>query len=237
MAMRNRWCLGLVLLLPFLAGAAAAATSPVPPLERGWLGAYLDGAPPPSAETKVEGVGVGGVVEDSPAEEAGLRASDRILAVDGNPVRSVDETIAAIRGLSPESWISLSVRRGSDPLDLKVRLGTAPSDGSRLRLARGWIGAEAIDLPASLREFFGAPPDSGVMVSAVVEGSPAESAGLDVGDVIYEIGGEPVRSAAELPMLVSGKGIGNKVEIEIARTGKAITLEGVIAKAPKEDED
>jgi len=232
--MRKSTVFGLVVLvLPFL----VAAASPAPPLERGWLGAYLEGAPPPSDDGKSEGVGVGGVVEDSPAEEAGLRASDRILAVDRKTVRTVDETIAAIRGMSPESWISLSVRRGSDPFDLKVRLGTAPSDTARLKLARGWIGAEAIDLPASLREFFGAPSDSGVMVSAVVEGSPAESAGLDVGDVVYSVGGEPVRSAAELPLLVSGEGIGNKVEIEIARTGKAITLESVITKAPKEDEE
>jgi S1-C subfamily serine protease len=220
-------------LLPVVCLAAPPATSP---LERGWLGAYLEGAPPASSEEKDSGVGVGGVVEDSPAEAAGLRASDRILAVDGKPVRTTDETIAAIRGLPPDSWISLQIRRGDDPLDLKVRLGNAPSDRARLRLARGWIGAEAIDLPSSLRELFGAPPDRGVMVSEVLEGSPAEAAGLDIGDVIYEIGGSPVRSAGELPHLVSGKGIGNKIEIEIARSGKGITLEAVVEKEPKEGE-
>jgi serine protease Do len=219
-------------LLPVVCFAAPSAPSP---LERGWLGAYLEGAAP-APDAKDSGVGVGGVVEDSPAEEAGLRASDRIVAVDGKAVRTAEETIAAIRGLSPESWISLSIQRGADPLDLKVRLGSAPSDASRLRLARGWIGVEAIDLPSSLREYFGAPPDRGVMVSVVKEGSPAESAGLDVGDVVYEVGGAPVRSAMELPHLVSGKGIGNKIEIEIARSGKGITLEAVVEKAPKEED-
>lgn len=225
--------------LPFVSWAASP---PEPPPVRGWLGAYLDGAPPVSASEgapakPVAGVGVGGIVEGSPAEEAGLRASDRILAIDGKGVRTAEETIAAVRGLSPESWVSLSIERRGDPLELKVRLGNAPSDASRLKLARGWIGAETIDLPPSLREYFGAPEDRGVMVSAVAEGSPAESAGLDIGDVIYEIGDSPVRSAGELPFLVSGSGIGNKIEIEIARSGKAITLESVVAKEPEPDQD
>jgi S1-C subfamily serine protease len=155
--------------------------------------------------------------------------------VDGHGVRTSDEAIAAVRGLAPDSWISLSILRGSDPLDLKVRLGSAPSDSMRLRLARGWIGAEAIDLPPALRQHFGAPEDRGVMVSEVEEGSPAESAGLEIGDVIYGLGGAGVRSASELPHLVSRSGIGNTIEIEIARSGKAITLESVVAKAPGKD--
>jgi serine protease Do len=216
--------------------ASSEMTPTAPAVERGWLGAYLDGSTPPSGEggsAPAEGIGVGGIVEDSPAEEAGLRASDRIVAVDGNGVATTVEAIAAVRRLSPGSWVSLSVLRRGDPLDLKVRLGSAPAETARLQLAKGWIGVEGIDLPPALREFFGAPDDRGVLVSAVEAGSPAESAGLYIGDVVYDVGGAPVRSAGELEDRVSSGGIGNTIEIAVARSGKRFTVESLVEKEPR----
>ncbi len=103
-----------------------------------------------------------------------------------------------------------------------------------MRLREGWIGLEAIDLPETLREHFGAPADAGVMISHVEPGSPAESAGFALGDVLYEIDGNPVRSAGALRARLQGGGVGNDCEFVAARDGLVIEFETRIEEKPVE---
>ncbi|MFG5718315.1 PDZ domain-containing protein [Streptomyces murinus] len=60
----------------------------------------------------------------SPAQAGGLRAGDRILAVDGNLVPDARVAVAAVRSRRPGSTIVLTVGRGSGRLRLSVRLAT-----------------------------------------------------------------------------------------------------------------
>jgi serine protease Do len=230
--------LTLALAVSLAASVSHAEAPPAASNTKGWLGAYLGGSGGGSDEVGGQapiGVQVGGIVEGSPAELAGLRASDWIVAIDGMNVASAAEAIAAVRRSGPGAWLSLSILRDGDPLDLQAKLEPAPPDTSRLTLARGWIGVSAIDLPPTLREHFGAPADRGVLISAVEPGSPAESAGLRLGDVVYELRGEPVRSAGDLTRQISGGGIGNEIEIVIARYGSEIHLDCIVSKAPSQE--
>ena len=71
------------------------------------------------------------------------------------------------------------------------------------------------------------------MLSLVEPGSPADVAGLRLGDVVFEVGGAPVRSAADLVERVATGGVGNTLEITLARNGlEEFTVEPVIATAP-----
>lgn len=207
---------------------AAASSTPA-----GWLGVAL--APAERSEdagpAARPGASVRGVVEGSPAERAGLRARDRILSLDGTPVASGRDLVAAVSRIEPGSWVSFEVERGGQTLQLTARLGERPAGGSKLR--QGWIGVSAIDLPGRLREHFGAPQDAGIMIADVEAASPAEVAGLEPGDVVYEIDGRALRSVADLRRRAGLGGVGNKLEIRLVRGGSDITVEAVIGDTPK----
>lgn len=180
------------------------------------------------------GVKVDGVFQGSPAEAAGLRGGDRILSVSGVPVNSPSELIAAVRALDPESWATLAVQRGRSVLDLRLRLSSRPQDTSGLRILRGWLGIKAIELPSALRTFFAAPEDAGILVSHVEPGSPAEAAGIQVGDVIFTAGEEPVESLDDLGRLVTSAGVDNKLEIGLTRNGARMVVEAKVGRSPAE---
>src|SRR5262249_46809977 len=145
-------------------------------VSRGWLGLRLADSTESSPESS--GVLVRGVVEGSPADEAHFRAKDTVLAVDGATVSSPAELVARIQALGPGSFVTFSVRRGTGEFEVRSILGTRPES---MKLVRGFLGVEAIDLPASLRSHYGAPEDAGILVSAVAEESPAADAGIRVG--------------------------------------------------------
>ncbi|HEX4825557.1 MAG TPA: PDZ domain-containing protein [Candidatus Polarisedimenticolaceae bacterium] len=211
----------LVLLLAVI--PPARAVSPT----TGWLGLRLAEQTGSSADGS--GVLVQGIVEGSPADESHFRAKDTILAVDGTSVASPGELMARIRGLEPGSFVTFSVRRGTDDFEVRSVLGTRPE---HVRLVRGWLGVEAIELPASLREHFGAPQDAGILVSAVAEQSPAYDAGIRVGDVVYEADGQPVGSLQELSKIASEAGIDNVMDVVLARDGARIVVGPKIQRAP-----
>jgi serine protease Do len=216
----------------FTSGSPVAAQESRP---QAWLGVLLERAAPPSGSddaTLPQGAVLKRIIEESPAAEAGLRARDRIVHVDGAPVNSSAELISMIREMAPDSWVSLSFVRGGRERNASARLVARPPSMRGLRLRDGWIGVEAIDLPAGLREHFGAPAEAGVMVSHVEPGGPAEAAGFSLGDVVYEIDGEPVTSAGELGSLIQGGGVGNDLEITLARYGAEITLEATVSLRP-----
>jgi serine protease Do len=226
----TRWVIPLL----FLGLASAGLAESNPP--SGWLGVLL-GEPgePREGSGPLSGVPISGVVRDSPAERARLRAQDRILAVDGVAVRTPKELVNLVGRMEAGRWVSLTVDRDGDELQLSARLIERPADRRELRVRSGWIGSLAIDLPAKLREHFGAPEDAGAMISEVLPGSPAEAAGLEIGDVVFEIDGRPVRSVGELDRQVSTAGVGNVVEIVLVRNGAEITLEATVAETPEDN--
>jgi serine protease Do len=158
-----------------------------------------------------------------------------IVAFGGEPGTGPRDLIGKIRAQERGAWLPLTVLRQGDELELDVKLDLRPAVLRSAKLRRGWIGVDAIDLPAALREHFGAPPETGVMISEVVEGSPAEAAGFRLGDVVYEVGDKPVGSRRAFGELLAGGGVGNEYEFAVARDGALLVLESVLVAAPSED--
>lgn len=71
------------------------------------------------------GVLVHSVIAGSPAQKAGVRAGDQILAMDGSYVRSPEELTFRIRTMRPGDQVSLTISRGPDILPIRVKLGAA----------------------------------------------------------------------------------------------------------------
>ena len=95
-----------------------------------------------------EGVLVRGVVEGSPADQVRLRAKDSIVAVDGSAVSGAAELMARVRALPPGSVVTLAVKRRGRDLELRTVVGTRADKTKPLRMVRGWLGVDAIELPA-----------------------------------------------------------------------------------------
>jgi len=227
--------LGLVLLSTIVSALAAFAAADASP---GWLGVMLDDPQQARGEenaTVQPGVRIRGIVADGPAEEARLRAQDRILAMDGEVVTRSGELMARLRALPVGTRVLLTVERNGREFEAAARLGERP-EGSSVRLRRGWIGVFAINLPQTLRVHFGGADDAGVMVASVDPGSPAEAAGLRVGDLVVAVGGEPIASVGAMATFIAESGIDNPVELSVVRDGADLVVEPVVAAAPERRE-
>jgi len=95
--------------------------------------------------------------------------------------------------------------------------------GSRLHLRHGggaFLGVQLSDLTPELRTHFGVPEDAGVMVGKLVDGSPAFRAGLEVGDIVTAVDGEPIASASALAGAIRDHEDGDTVVLEVWRDGQ-----------------
>src|SRR6185436_9833525 len=82
---------------------------------------------------------------------------------------------------------------------------------------RAFLGVSLTDISPELREHFGAPKDSGVLVGNIEDGSPAEKAGVRVGDIIVAVDGKDVESSWDLRKALQGKKDGDTARIEVVR--------------------
>lgn len=87
-----------------------------------------------------------------------------------------------------------------------------------------FLGVYLTELTPELREHFGAPEDAGVMVSRVVSDSPAERAGVRVGDILTRVNADEVGSSRALKHSILGHDDGDTVDLEVWRDGRIETL-------------
>jgi len=90
------------------------------------------------------------------------------------------------------------------------------------RVRRGWLGLSVVDLTPDVARTAGRPSYSGVMVSDVVTGGPAQRAGVRAGDIILEVDHTPVQRAQALRWKVAQTGPGSSVRVHLARGGQVV---------------
>ena len=100
----------------------------------------------------------------------------------------------------------------------------------RGRIIRGYLGIETTGMQVGPE---GARDDSGVVVAAVVPNSPAAAAQIQRGDIIQKFDGHDVHNIAELRRLVSQVELDKKVDVQVARSGKPVTVTAKIKEQPE----
>ena len=101
-------------------------------------------------------------------------------------------------------------------------------------VVRGWLGVElAHDLTPAMVKGFGLPDAKGALLNSVLKDSPAEKAGLKRGDVIRSFNGAAVESSDQLQAAVSQTAPKKKVDVEIFRDRKKLTLSLVLGERPE----
>ena len=103
-------------------------------------------------------------------------------------------------------------------------------------VSRGWLGVLIQDVDRALAESFKMEKPHGALVSKVLEDSPADKAGIEVGDVIISFNDTNVGTSAELPPLVGAAIVGEKTPVIVMREGKRKSLNVVIGELPADDE-
>ncbi|MBF8781437.1 DegQ family serine endoprotease [Pseudomonas fulva] len=105
------------------------------------------------------------------------------------------------------------------------------------KVSRGWLGVVIQEVNKDLAESFGLERPAGALVAQVLEDGPAAKGGLQVGDVILSMNGQPIVMSADLPHLVGSLKDGAKARLEIIRNGKRQNLDITIGALPEDDAD
>ncbi len=105
------------------------------------------------------------------------------------------------------------------------------------RLARGWIGLAVQPLTREMAAYFGASEGGGVLVSDVQEGSPARKGGFRQGDIITELGGQPVGARDEEELnrfsrVIWSSEVGRRLGARVRRAGQAVALDVTVGAQP-----
>ncbi len=111
--------------------------------------------------------------------------------------------------------------------------GTRPKMLTRV-LGGGYLGVELTALTPELRRHFGTPEDRGVMIARVQEGSPAERAGLAVGDVVTDIDGEAVEGPWDLGVAIRRHAAGEEADLVVWRDGRSLDFRVAVEERERE---
>lgn len=186
---------------------------------RGWLGISGREIEPAVGRAPEAGAVVGAVHDGTPAAQAGLRAGDRVTAVDGQAIENFSDLRGRIADTKPGSSVILAVDRGGKRVDLKATVGKLPSDEELTRAARRMAGEKGKLFPDG-QPRLGAKvevKDGRLTVRAVEPGSLAAELGLREGDVLKTLNGQPVAQVGDV-----GQALGRddgRVSVEVQRGG------------------
>ena len=98
----------------------------------------------------------------------------------------------------------------------------APQLQEKGHVTRGWLGVSIQEMTTELAKSMGLKEKKGALVAQVVPGSPAEKAGIEQGDIIFEFDGKDVSSSKDLPRIVASTPVGKTLTVKLSRNGKAL---------------
>jgi serine protease Do len=101
------------------------------------------------------------------------------------------------------------------------------------KVVRGWLGVSIQELTPELSSQFGITETKGVLVSDVMDDSPAKKAGFERADVIIEYDGKSMDSPTHLRNAVAQTPVGKKVVVKLIRDKKPKTIDLTIVEQPK----
>lgn len=210
-----------------MAGGIIAQLKDTGEVSRGWLGVGIQNLTPELAEyygiDEQEGVLVTQTYEGDPADKAGIREGDVIVAVNGQPIASSRELSLTVADAGVGTTMSITLLRDGRKKKVSVELAKRPD--TQPTVARGQdpsddLGLRVREIDPEIAERLRMDEDQkGVVVTSVTPGSKAAGAGIQQGDVVIEINREPVASLEDYRSQLARIDEGDTVQMLLRRGG------------------
>jgi serine protease Do len=193
---------------------------------RGWLGVMIQPITKELAEAfgldSEDGALVADVVEDSPADEAGIKKGDVITHFDGKKIGKMRDLTSIVASTPVGSKVRVGVVRGGKKKQLNVKIEKLEEDKASVEDAgsgEALFGMSVQEITPELARRLDLEVASGVLVSNVERGSVADEGGLRRGDIIMEINMKRVNDMADYRRATKGIDKGDAVLFLILRGG------------------
>jgi serine protease Do len=210
---------------------------------RGFLGINLQDITPGLAEAfnlpDQNGALVADVSPNSPAEKAGVKSGDVIVALNGKNIGDTSSLQLAVSDSAPGSAAALKIIRDGKVKTISVTLGELQPRGTRLNSRQSQDnsqlqtstdaldGVEVADVDAQVRRQLRIPAGiQGAVVANVDENSNSAEAGLQRNDIILEINRQPVTDS-DTAVKLCGQAKGDQVFLKVWR--RSVSLSGMTA--------
>jgi serine protease Do len=145
-----------------------------------------------------------------------------LLNIDGKVIGINTAIVAAGQGIG----FAIPINQARDVMQQLITKG---------RVVRGWLGIVIQDLTDQLAGSFGVKEGGGVLVSEVMKGSPADTAGLKAGDIVVELGGSPIKEVPDLQRRVAAVKPGQTMKLAVIRERKPMSFTVKIGEMPSDE--
>ncbi|MDD5259309.1 MAG: DegQ family serine endoprotease [bacterium] len=211
---------------------------------RGWLGVEI--RPVDEAVAKqfglkeARGVLLNSVMKDAPAERAGLKRGDIIIEYDGKPVKDTMGLQDLVAQTEPKKKTKVKIWRNNKEEMFDLVVGEMPGEvkegekniipgqagaGGTSQVSKEWLGMKVQPLTKDMANQLGyESAEKGVIIAELAPGSKAESAGLQVKDVIRSINRQAVTTIKEFEKITAAAKLSDGIVFDINRRGRLIYL-------------
>lgn len=198
-------------------------------VSRGWLGVAIQEVSRELAESfgleRPHGALIAEVMEGSPAEDGGLQAGDVIIEFNGLSIERSVELPHYVGRVRADTEVSLKIVRGGEESIIEMKVGELPADDSLVLRGRGVAESSSLglgleDVPEAVRSRLDI--EGGVRV--VQSSGPAAQSGIRVGDIITQLGHQPVMDLASFHEIAESLPKGRSAPVRILRDGRHIFI-------------
>jgi serine protease Do len=196
---------------------------------RGWLGVVVQMVTPELADSFGLKEGKGALVADveqgSPADKAGIKKGDIIIAYKGEEIKEMNELPLMVAETAVGEKAEVTIIRDGKTIEKKVTIGELQEEKT-FAAAEGKprmdMGMEVRELNQQFAQQYNIPEKKGVVVTSVEGNSPADMAGIREGDVIIEVDRKPVENLGDYSKAVTKAQKEGKVLLLIKRAGTSL---------------
>ena len=194
---------------------------------RGWLGVSIQSVTPDIASSmgleRNRGALVADVLKDGPAERAGLKVGDVIVSFDGTEIKDSSDLPAIVARTRPNKQVSVKILRDKKDMTIPVTISELKEEEVIASAKeKGELGLTVQKLTPEMAESMQLGRASGLIITAVESGSPADEAGLQQGDLIVEVDRKPVKEIADFRKAVEGAKKGQRILFLVRREGNSL---------------
>ncbi|MFJ4088308.1 Do family serine endopeptidase AlgW [Pseudomonas psychrophila] len=183
-----------------------------------------------------------GIISATGRNQLGLNNYEDFIQTDAaiNPGNSGGALVDANGNLTGINTAIFSKSGGSQGIGFAIPINLAMEVMKSIiehgQVIRGWLGIEVQPLTQELAESFGLSGRPGIVVAGIFRGGPAQKAGLELGDVILSIDGEPASDGRRSMNQVARIKPSDKITIQVMRNGKELKLSAEVGLRPPQEQ-